>query len=175
MSDKEKTAEELAAEAAAAEADKFTGVQMSKEEFSALQAKADLADKHETEITRLEEEKQAQETEQKAVELRDVAKSYNVLPVEIDEFVVNMSALESADEKAMDWVMTQFKAFDTALEKAGVLEEQGTDEEGEEDAGLAFLKIVDKTLKEDYEGDPSRYAEALLKASAEHPELAQFA
>ncbi|MHA2063207.1 MAG: hypothetical protein ACXABY_02380 [Candidatus Thorarchaeota archaeon] len=153
-----------------------TGVQLSPEEFATLKAKADLADTHADTIETLEEEKEAQKAEQQEAELRLLAKSYSALPVEIDEFVAKMTAIESADAETASWVKAQFASFDVALEEAGTLEELGTDEEGDgEDPGLKFLQIVDKTLKEDYEGDPARYAEALLKASADHPELAQYA
>jgi hypothetical protein len=152
-----------------------TSVQLSPEEFDALKAKADLADEHEAKLAELEEERKAQEAEQRATALRGVAESYTALPVEIDEFVAKMSILEETDEEAAEWFKTQFAAFDSALVEAGLLDEHGTDEERDEDPGLAFLQIVDKTLKEEFEGDPGRYAEALLKASADHPELAQYA
>ncbi len=172
MSDKEKTAEELAAEAAQKLADKFDGVQLSKEDFSALQAKAELADTQAAELVRLEEEKKAQKTKQRAVELRAVADKFNVLPVEVDEFVVQMTALESANADSAAWVQTQFEAFDKALEEAGVLKVIGTDEEGGDDD---FLSVVEQILTDEFDGDRNRYDEALLKASADHPELAKFA
>ena len=172
MSDKEKTAEELAAEAAQQLAVKFDGVQLSKEDFSALQAKAELADRQAAELVRLEEEKKAQETEQRAVELRATAEKFNVLPVEVDEFVVQMTALESANADSAAWVQTQFEAFDKALEEAGVLKVIGTDEEGGDDD---FLSVVEQILTDEFDGDRNRYDEALLKASADHPELAKFA
>jgi hypothetical protein len=171
MSDKDKVVDEQVDDLESED----TGIQLSPEEFDALSAKAKLADKHEAELKRMEEERKAQEAEQKAAELRSIAESYTALPVEIDEFVAQMTALESADADSAAWVQTQFEVFDKALEEAGVLGELGTDEEGEDDAGEAFLAIVDKTLTEEFDGDRGRYAEALLKASEDHPELAKYA
>jgi hypothetical protein len=170
MSDVNPTADEMVDETEVVEEAK---VELSPEEFEALKAKADTAETYAEEIQRLEEERKAQEAEQREAALRDVAESYTALPVEIDEFVANMTALEASDPERAGWFKTQFAAFDKALEEAGLLEEHGTDQEGEGDPGVAFLQIVDAKLKDEFGGDPAKYPDALLAASAENPELAQ--
>ena len=150
-----------------------TKVQLSPEEYEALQSKAALADERKAELERLETERLARETEQKKAELREVVSGYAALPIKVDEFVVNMTALEAADAEAAEWVKSQFASLDAVLKDAGIFGETGTDEEGEEITGLTFLQIVDNTLKEDFNNDPSRYADALLAASAKYPELAK--
>ena len=163
MADKIK-AEELKTE-------EFVGVQMSQEDYDALSAKAALAEEQKSTLERFAAEKVAAEAEAKATELKAIAEAYEALPVKVEEFVANMAAL---DADTAEWFKVQFAAFDVALKAAGVLDESGTTENGETDPSVKFLQIVDQTIKDDFAGDKSKYAEALLAASLKHPELAKF-
>lgn len=163
MSDKEKTAEELAAEKAAAET--FTGVKLSQEDFDALKAKATLADEQKVELDKMAEDKAKAKSEAHAAELRKEAEAFEALPVETDEFVVHMTAIDSAGEKAVAWFKTQFTAFDAALKAAGVFKEKGTDQEREVSTTAGLLESVDQIIKDEFDGDASKYAEALVLAN----------
>jgi hypothetical protein len=158
MTDKEKTEE-------TPKADVFDGVQMSQEDFDALSAKAELADEQQEELDRMAEEKAVADADAFAAELRGVAESYKALPVEVDEFVENMTAIDIAGEKVVEWLKVQFTAFDAALEAAGVMKEIGTDEEREVSTTEGLLESVDQIIKDEFDGDVSKYAEALELAS----------
>ena len=170
MADKTKTEETPKAE-------EFVGVQMSQEDYDALNAKAAKADEQKSELDRMTAEKAEAETVAQETELRELAETYEALPVVIDEFVENMSAL---DEEEAGWFKAQFAALDKVLVEAGILREDGATNltkkkiEESENSADAFLQIVDGVIKEEFDGDSSKYAEALLIASKKHPELAKF-
>ena len=117
MTDKVKKTEETP------EAEKFVGVQMSQEDFDALNAKATLADEQKVELDKMAEEKAEAKSEAHAAELRKEAEAFEALPVEVDEFVANMTAIDSAGEEAVAWFKAQFTTFDVALKAAGIFKD----------------------------------------------------
>jgi len=158
MTDKDKTTE-------APEVEEFDGVQMSQEDFDALNAKAELADEQKSELDRMAEEQAIIEADAFAAELKTVAQSYEALPVDVEEFVENMTALDIAGETAIEWLKVQFASFDAALKTAGFEKEIGTDQEREVSTSEGLLESVDQIIKDEFDGDASKYAEALELAS----------
>ena len=97
--------------------------------------------------------------------MRKVADAFGALPVEADEFVANMTAIDSAGEEAVAWFKAQFAAFDVALKAAGVFKEKGTDLERKASTTAGILESVDQIIKDEFDGDASKYAEALELAN----------
>lgn len=149
----------------APEVEEFEGVQLSQEEFDALNAKATLAEEQKTELDKMAADQAEADAEAHSAELREVADSYEALPVEVDEFVANMTAIDIAGEDAVAWFKAQFEAFDVALKAAGVLKEIGTDQEREVSTTAGLLESVDQIIKDEFDGDASKYAEALELAN----------
>ena len=144
---------------------KFDGVQVSQEDFDALSAKATLAEEQKVKLDKMAEEKAKAESEAHAAELREVAEAFEALPVEVDEFVANMTAIDSAGEDAVAWFKAQFATFDVALKAAGVFKEKGTDLERKASTTAGILESVDQIIKDEFDGDASKYAEALELAN----------
>lgn len=144
---------------------KFDGVQVSQKDFDALSAKATLADEQKVELDKLIEDKAKAKSEAHAAELRKVADAFEALPVEVDEFVAHMTAIDSAGEEAVAWFKAQFAAFDVALKAAGIFKETGTDQEREVSTTAGILESVDQIIKDEFDGDASKYAEALELAN----------
>ena len=144
----------------------YDGVQVSQEDFDALGAKAKKADEHKAELDRMTAEQAEADADKDAAELKKVAESYEALPVDVDEFVVNFTAIDVAGEKVVEWLKAQFASFDAALKAAGVMREIGTDEEKKATSTAGLLEAVDQVIKEKFDGDTSKYAEALEIAHA---------
>ena len=158
MTDKEKTEE-------APKAEEFDGVQMSQEEFDALDAKAKEADASKAELDRMTAEQAEAAADEHAAELKKLAESYEALPVAVEEFVENMTAIDIAGEPVVEWLKVQFASFDAALKEAGFEKEIGTDQEREESTTAGLLESVEQIIKDEFDGDASKYAEALEIAS----------
>ena len=158
MTDKVKKTEETQVE-------EFAGVKLSQEDFDALTVKATLADEQKVELDKMAEEKAEAKSEAHAAELRKEAEAFEALPVEVDEFVANMTAIDSAGEEAVAWFKAQFAVFDVALKAAGIFKETGTDQEREVSTTAGILESVDQIIKDEFDGDASKYAEALELAN----------
>ena len=158
MTDKVKKTEETQVE-------EFAGVKLSQEDFDALTVKATLADEQKVELDKMAEEKAEAKSEAHATELRKEAEAFEALPVEVDEFVANMTAIDSAGEEAVAWFKAQFAVFDVALKAAGIFKETGTEQEREVSTTAGILESVDQIIKDEFDGDASKYAEALELAN----------
>ena len=143
----------------------FDGVQVSQEDFDALGAKAKKADEHKAELDRMTAEQAQADADKDAAELKKVAESYEALPVDVDEFVENMTAIDIAGDKVVEWLKVQFASFDAALKAAGVMKEIGEEGEKKATSTAALLDSVEQIIKDEFGGDASKYAEALELAS----------
>ena len=114
----------------------------------------------------------AVQAEAVTAELTVEAESFKALPVEVDTYVENMGALRIVGDELADWVLEQFQAFDSALVTAGVLEEIGTDLEGDATVSDRFIHLTENILKENYDGKMENWPEALAEAGVKHPKLA---
>jgi len=121
-------------------------------------------------LSELEEKLAQEEREKRRASLRAEAESFEALPVVIDEYV---DIMEGVEPKIHDWVLAQFKAADAAMASTGILDEAGTDREDGGTDAEKFLAAVEAELNETFNGDRSKYSEALAAASMKHPELAE--
>lgn len=149
-------------------------VEQPTEEMTETPEKEDFISRAEVETLRADDRKKIEEMEAKLeaaekermeASLRAEVEAFEVLPIKKDEYVEKMQALP---KEAAKWVKEQFEAFDVALREAGVLKEIGSDREGEE---LTPERATLAVIKEQFEGDMTKWSDALAIASQTHPEL----
>lgn len=149
-------------------------VEQPTDELTKTPEKEDFISRAEVETLRADDRKKIEEMEAKLeaaekermeASLRAEVEAFEVLPIKKDEYVEKMQALP---KEAAKWVKEQFEAFDVALREAGVLKEIGSDREGEE---LTPERATLAVIKEQFEGDMTKWSDALAIASQTHPEL----
>ena len=106
-------------------------------------------------------------------ELKAEVEKFKALPIESDEYVEKMSAMEKASPELATWLREKLAAFDVAMNEAGLLREIGSEHENDADEATRFTQAIEAKIKETFGGDRKKYPEALALVSKEHPELAR--
>ena len=125
-----------------------------------------------SEIDTLKAQIEADRLGQRQGELKAEAEAFKALPIKVDEYVDKMTAIGAVNGELATWLHEKFAAMDTALVEAGLLREIGSEREGDLSEGDAFLQMVKNTVVEKFDGDMSKYGDALALVAKAHPELA---
>ncbi len=147
------------------------------EEFNAIKAKAEKA-------AALEEQMTAMKTQADtfAAQLAAERKSRRVdtLAAEYDGFSVPMGArdlaehfqaLEERDPDAFKYFDGLVKTMDTAIKQGALFSQFARQNAAQTNQADTFEAAIDKTLKDKFGGDASKYSEAAGIAAKEHPDL----
>ena len=111
-------------------------------------------------------------SEAETAELELQADSFKALSVEKDTYVENMGNLRALGGELAEWVYEQFAAHDLALSESGILDEIGSDLDGDASAQDRFIHLTENILKGSYEGNMEKWPDALAEAGVKHPKLA---
>jgi len=125
-----------------------------------------------SEIDTLKAQIEADRLGQRQGELKAEAEAFKALPIGVDEYVDKMTAIGAVNGELATWLHEKFAAMDTALVEAGLLREIGSEREGDLSEGDAFLQMVKNTVTEKFDGDMSKYGDALALVAKAHPKLA---
>ena len=165
MADEEKTLEELEAELleARTQNEELQGeLATAQEELSAQEPDTEeFVSKSDYEDLRADHEEL--KSERQAELLSAEVDAFNALPMDRESYIENMVIL---DPKSATWVREQFAAADSVLVEAGLMGEIGTELGSNRATDLDSL--TQSILNEKFDGDASKYAEALEVAMVEH-------
>lgn len=139
------------------------------EQFQALTSERDLAT---AKVRELEEQLSAARLKEQKELLETEARGYKALGLEIEDYVEKMSALRKADPALATWVKDRFTALDTAMVNAGALREIGSELEADLEGEDAFYRATESIVKAQFNGDMSKWAEAMQLATKQYPKLA---
>ena len=139
------------------------------EQFQALSTERDQA---KARVKELEEQLIAAQAKEQKELLEAEAKSYKALGLEVTDYVEKMSALRKADPILATWVKDRFTVLDAAMVAAGTLVEIGSELEADLEGPDAFYNATERIVKTKFNGDMSKWAEAIQLATKEYPRLA---
>lgn len=131
-----------------------------------LAAERDRAD-------RLQAELDAERLAKRKAALKSEVEGFKALGIEAEEYVDNMSALEDHSEDLATWLRERFATIDKTLYEGGLLVELGSDAESDAETDTLFVRRVQNVIKEEFEGDMTKWPEAMAAVSKQHPDLAE--
>lgn len=106
--------------------------------------------------------------------LKVEAEAFKAIAIPVDEYVEHFTVIEeSLPEAQVTWLRGKLEALDKAMVEGGLLKEIGSDLETDQTDGDRFESLVQAEIKESFDGDRSKYGEAMKIVSAAHPELAK--
>lgn len=159
---------------------------LTAEQFADLQSKAADAEKlkvkvaqNDTELAALRTQSEtfatklaASERARRLDQITARVEQFVALPGKIETLSAKFLALEEKDPELYAFFLGEFEAHDKALAQGELFSQHGSERQGEaEEATLESL--TDKLVAEKFDGDMSKYPDALSLVSKAHPELAR--